>query len=118
FADWREGAGIGRGVTARRAADRRLIDVDDLVEMLQALDLVEGRGRVMRVVQFARDGLVEGVDQERRFPAAGNAGDAGEQPERNFRGDVLEVITARVDDFEFARRVGFFALLYEYIELA
>jgi hypothetical protein len=31
-ADRREGAGIGRRVGARRAADRRLVDVDDLVE--------------------------------------------------------------------------------------
>jgi hypothetical protein len=35
FADRREGAGIGRRVGARRAADRRLVDVDDLVDMLQ-----------------------------------------------------------------------------------
>ena len=39
-ADRREGAGIGRGVGARRAADRRLVDVDDLVEKFDALDLV------------------------------------------------------------------------------
>jgi hypothetical protein len=32
FAQRREGAGIGRRVGARRAADRRLVDVDDLVE--------------------------------------------------------------------------------------
>ena len=40
FADRRERAGIGRGVRARRAADRRLVDVDDLVDMLQPLDAV------------------------------------------------------------------------------
>ena len=48
-ADRREGAGVGRGVGARRAADRRLVDVDDLVEVLQALDAVvrarDARGR-------------------------------------------------------------------------
>ena len=45
FADRREGAGIGRRIGARRAADRRLVDVDDLVEVLEAFDAVEaGQG--------------------------------------------------------------------------
>ena len=48
-ADRREGAGVGRGVGARRAADRRLVDVDDLVEVLEAFDAVvrrrDARGR-------------------------------------------------------------------------
>ena len=39
-ADRRERAGVGGGVGARRAADRRLVDVDDLVEELQPLDAV------------------------------------------------------------------------------
>jgi hypothetical protein len=39
-ADRREGAGIGGRVGARRAADRRLVDVDDLVDELEALDAV------------------------------------------------------------------------------
>ncbi len=57
FADRRESAGIGRGVRARRAADGRLVDVDHLVEMFDALDLVM-RGRVlMRAVQPPRDAL-------------------------------------------------------------
>ena len=46
-ADRREGAGVGGRVGARRAADRRLVDVDDLVEVLQALDAVV-RGRDAR----------------------------------------------------------------------
>ena len=36
FADRREGAGVGGRVGARRAADRRLVDVDDLVEKFEA----------------------------------------------------------------------------------
>ena len=37
-ADRREQIGVGGRVGARRAADRRLVDVDDLVEQLQPLD--------------------------------------------------------------------------------
>ena len=49
FADRREGAGIGRRVGARRAADRRLVDVDDLVDVLEALDaVVRGGGDARR----------------------------------------------------------------------
>ena len=38
LADRREQAGVGRRVRARRAADRRLVDVDHLVELLEAGD--------------------------------------------------------------------------------
>src|SRR5205085_12410902 len=40
------------------------------------------------------------VDQERRLAAARHAGNAGEQPERNFGGDVLEVVAAGIDEFQ------------------
>ena len=40
IADLVEQLDVGRRVRSRRAADRRLIDVDNLVEMLQALDPV------------------------------------------------------------------------------
>ena len=43
FADRCEHAGVGRGVGARRAPDRGLIDVDHLVEAVQPLDVVMGR---------------------------------------------------------------------------
>src|SRR5437899_1299513 len=38
LADRVEHAGVGGGVRPRRAADRRLVDVDDLVEELVAVD--------------------------------------------------------------------------------
>ena len=74
-ADRREGAGVGGRVGARRAADRRLVDVDDLVEVLQALDAVVRAGMLARAVEPARHRLVERVDQQRRLAAAGDAGD-------------------------------------------
>jgi hypothetical protein len=44
LADRREGADIGGRVGARRAADRRLVDVDDLVEVLEAQSSSNGAG--------------------------------------------------------------------------
>ena len=71
-----------------------------------------GRGALAGVVQLAGDRLVEGVDQQRRLAAAGDAGDAGEQPERNFRRDVLQIIAARVDHLDGAAMVRRLALRY------
>ena len=118
FADRREGAGIGRRVRARRAADRRLVDVDDLVDVLEALDAVVRGGRERGAVQLARHGVVERVDQQRRLAAAGDAGDAGEQAERDLGGDVLEVVAARVDDLQRAARVARPALGDRHAEFA
>src|SRR5208283_364163 len=66
--------------------------VDDLVDLLQTLEPLEGRGMLMRAAQPLRHRLVEGLDHERRLAAAGNAGDAGEEAERDLRVDVLEIV--------------------------
>ena len=65
-----------------------------------------GAGASLRAVELARDRLVERVDQQRRLAAAGDAGDAGEQAERDLGGDVLEVVAAGVDDLQRAARVA------------
>ena len=95
-ADVGEGAGVGRRVAARGAADRRLVDVDDLVEMLQPVDAVVRPGEDARAVQLARGGGVERVDGEGRLAAARDAGDAGEGAERDRRGDAAQVVAAGV----------------------
>ena len=97
FADGGEGAGIGGGVGARRAPDRALVDVDDLVEMLQALDRVMLAGMLARIVELAGHGAIQRLDQECGFAAARHAGDGGEQAERNVDGDVFQVVGARAD---------------------
>ena len=59
-----ERAGVGRRVRARRAADRRLVDHDHLVELTRALDrAVRSAGRL--AVQV----LVERADEHLRSPA-------------------------------------------------
>ena len=100
------------------AADRRLVDVDDLVDVLQALDLVVRGGRERGAVELARHRGIERVDEQRRLAAAGDAGDAGEQAERDLGGDVFQVIAAGVDHLERAARVGRLALGDRHRELA
>ena len=93
-ADRREGAGIGGRIGARRPPDRRLVDVDDLVDELQPFDPAMGAGRGAGVVEAPRDAAVEGVDDEGRFAAARDPGDAGEGAQRDAGGEVLEIVLA------------------------
>jgi len=53
LADQVEHAGVGRGIRARRAPDRRLVDRDNLIEPLQALDGVAGAGETAGAVEVA-----------------------------------------------------------------
>src|SRR5581483_2651840 len=64
LADRRERAGIGGRIAARRAPDRRLVDVDHLVEMLEPVDALVLARVLARVVEAARHRLVERVDQQ------------------------------------------------------
>ncbi|MPL73132.1 hypothetical protein SDC9_18925 [bioreactor metagenome] len=95
-----EGAGIGRRVRARRAPDRALVDVDHLVEMLEALDRLARRRRLARAVQSHRRGLEQGLDRQRRLAAARDAGDADELAERKVDGHVLQVVARGLDHGE------------------
>ena len=97
LADRREQAGVGGRVAARRAADRRLVDVDDLVEVLDAFDrLVRGR-LLVRAVERARHGGVERVVDQRRLARARDAGHAGEQADREGHAHVLQVVAGGAD---------------------
>ena len=73
-ADRREAAGIGRRVRARRAADRRLVDIDDLVEILDPFERGERRRLLARVVEPLGQRLVQRLDDQGRFAAARHAG--------------------------------------------
>ena len=78
LADRGERAGVGRRVRARRAADRRLVDVDDLVEVFQPDDRVVRARPLLGAVQDLRHAPVEDVGDQRALARAGDAGDADE----------------------------------------
>ncbi len=98
IADRREEPRVGRRIGARRAADRRLVDGDDLVEMLEAADRFMRRRFRLRAVQMARGGVVQRVVDQRRLAGAGNAGHAGQQADRQFERDVLQVVAGGAGD--------------------
>src|SRR3984957_9801191 len=75
FADGREEAGVRGGVGARSAANGRLIDLYNLIDVFQAFDGIVLARRVVRSVNFFRQRTVKNVAGERRFAASGEAGD-------------------------------------------
>src|SRR5690606_5697872 len=99
-ADLGEGAGVGRRVGARGAADRRLVDLDHLVAVFEPGDPVVRASDDAGAVERAGGAGVERVDGEARLARAGDAGDAGEGAERDRGGDVLEVVGAGAVDGE------------------
>ena len=99
-ADRREDPGVGRRVRARRAADRALVDVDHLVDVLQPHQLRERRRALLGAVQRVGERLEERLDDQRALARAGDAGDAGQRPERDLEVDPLEVVAARADQAE------------------
>src|SRR5262245_48947803 len=75
LADRREQPRVGRRVRPRREPDRRLVDLDDLVYVLQSFDRGVRAGFGQASAELSRDGAVKNVFDQRRFAGAGNAGD-------------------------------------------
>ena len=95
FADTGEQAGVGRRVAARRAANRALVDVDDLVEVLNALDGVVHGGLVVGAVERAGHGRVQRVVDQGGLARARDAGHAGQQTHGKGHAHVVQVVTTR-----------------------
>src|SRR5207248_2887972 len=97
-ADEREDTRVRRGIAARGPADRRLVDVDDLVDVLGALDARVRTRSLLRAVQHLGERAIEDVVDQRRLAGARHAGDARERAERNRHRLALEVVLARLVD--------------------
>jgi len=108
LADRREQARVGGRVAARRAADRRLVDVDHLVEVLDALDRLVRRRLLVGPIELARHRRIERVVDQRGLARARHPGHAGEQPHRDLHRDVPQVVAAGAHDADHLR-IGLFA---------
>src|SRR5207248_7534258 len=99
-------------VRARRTADRRLVDVNDLVELIGAQDSVMCPygvlGQVLRTVAILvslvspvanavtlLQPLLEDIIDQRGFARSAHARDADEHAQREIDVDVLEVVMTR-----------------------
>ena len=83
---------VGGRVGAGRAPDGALIDVDDLVDRLIALDRLVCTRFLPGPVYDLGHSLVQHLDQERALARAGDAGDADKFPEWDADIDALEVV--------------------------
>src|SRR5207244_1532603 len=106
---------VRRRVGARRTADRRLIDIDDLVNVLGAGNAVVGADRV-RLAVFLAVGLIialacqktvtseqtflQDVIDQRAFTGAADAGDGNQQAERNLDVNVFQVVLPSAEDLD------------------
>ena len=76
-ANVREHAGVSGGVAARCAANGRLVDVDDLVEMVEPQNVLVGGGLIVCAVNAARGGCVQSFVDQGGFAGARYTCDAG-----------------------------------------
>ena len=87
------------GLRARRAADRRLVDGDQLVEMLEAFDALGARRDVPSPPFRSRRRASTRMSlTSELLPRAGDAGDADERAQRNLDVDVLQIVVRRAED--------------------
>ena len=100
LADRGEGVGVGGGVGAGGAPDRALIDGDDLIQVLPAVDRIVRARAFIGAEELPARRAVEDVEQQRGFSRARGAGDGDEQPERQGDGEVFQVVFARPADDE------------------
>src|SRR5271170_3311813 len=75
LANGRENAGIGGRIGARRAADGRLVNLNDFINVFDAGDGAMRAGFFHRAVKLRGEGAVENIVDERGFSGAGDAGD-------------------------------------------
>src|SRR5205085_9517052 len=89
---------IGRRVGARRPSDRRLVDVDDLVDVFDPFDPVVVAGTVLGSRDHLGETAVEDLVHERALSRSGDPGHGDEEAQRKTHVDVLEVVLARTAD--------------------
>ena len=98
-------AGVGRRVGPRRAADRRLVDPHQLVEVLDPGDAGVPPRDLAGLVELVGQHRREDVVDQRRLARPRHPGDRDEAAEREGDVDVVQVVLAGADDADLARPV-------------
>ena len=93
-----EHLGVGRRVGTWGPADRRLVDVDHLVDVLQAFDPLMPSRHDPRPVQLRPQSFGEDVLDQSRLPGAGHPRHGDEQAQRNLHVDASQVVLGGTDD--------------------
>ena len=92
-----EHTGISGRVGARCAPNGRLVDADDLVHPLHALDGFALAGAAAGTVQRGRQRLIQNLIDQRGFAGTGHAGHADHLAQREIHSNVLQVVLVGFD---------------------
>ena len=100
LADEREQARVGGRVAAWGAPDGRLVDLDHLVDQIDAVDAIVETRVARRLVERLGERLVQNLVDQRRLARAADAGDRREQAQRDGHVHVLHVVGPRPADHD------------------
>src|ERR1700738_1034770 len=100
LANGREDAGVRSVIRTRSAANGSLVDLDDLVDLIGADDFAMRAGRLLRAIEFLREGAVENIVDEGGFAGAGDASHHGEQAEGQRHVDIFEIVGAGAENLD------------------
>ena len=94
LADVVEHPGVRRGVAPGGAADRALVDMHDLVEVLEAVDAPMATGHDARPVDLTGEDVEQDVVDEGRLARAAHPGHGHEAAERDRHRHITQVVLA------------------------
>ena len=100
LADFSEKPHISCRIRTRRAADWRLVDFDNLVELVIPGKPTEFPGCFLGAIEPAHQFALERLVDERGLARAGNAGDDCERADWKARGYILEIVFPAAGDDE------------------
>ena len=100
FADEVPGLGVERGIGARGARERGLIDEDDLGERLVAGDGLYLRGVLGELASLGEEALVDDLVEQGGFARAGYAGEGDETLEWQRDGQVAKIVLGGAGESE------------------
>ena len=101
-------ANVRSRVGTRRAANRRLVDIDNLIDTLDALDFLIRTHRARRTVNGIRKGRCDGVGNQGALTRSRHAGNNRKRTKLDLGGNVFEVVGAGARDLK-AAATGFAA---------
>ena len=83
---------IRRRVGTWRAADRRLIDINHFVDILQPTDRLVLQRHFPAAIEMPGKESIERLINEGRFARPGHTGDTGKHAQRDINIDILKII--------------------------
>ena len=104
-------ARIGCWVGTRGAANRALVNLDQLIQVLHALDALGPAGDLAGAVELIGQSLSQNLIDHGGFTRTGNAGNTRQHSQRDFDVYALQVILACTHDFQGAILVDLSAVI-------